>query len=117
MKLLFCTLFLTIAAAGVVLADEAAPSVYSLQLWYAPTGMGLARTIGPMTPKLCALSIEKQNHSTYTVPPDMQLTVHQCVAQFPLQTYLTGYNCVASGQKGVENQPAMTVWLYSCFRS
>jgi hypothetical protein len=99
-----------------VLAADPAPTLYTLQLWAAPGGQGLARTIGPMTPEHCRRNLEILRGNQYEdIPPSMQLVALQCATQAGLQGWLLAYNCQASGSNPVPEHPDYRLWLYSCF--
>jgi hypothetical protein len=119
MRLGTVALIVAIACAAPAIADEPAPSnSYAVTVWAAPSGNGIAVTLGPVTADQCTAAITKSRstHASF-VPPDMQVQVSNCVPQLGVSSYMAAFGCVARTSGTTQKYPNAVVWTYSCFRS
>jgi hypothetical protein len=108
---------LALCFVGAAAAAHADDDVFVLQMWQSPSGLGLARTVGPMSAATCEAGIVKEPQTFTDTPPDMSPMIRECTSRAQVQMVVGGFHCapfknVAAKVKG---HPEARLWLYSCW--
>jgi hypothetical protein len=97
-------------------ANPPAKNVFAIELWGAPRGVGVARTIGPMTSDECTKTVANMKAHPPDMPPSLiQMIRPQCVFSGSVPGALAGFNCQPGESRDLPKYPGRKVWTYSCY--
>jgi len=104
-------MFLALLAAAPAFADQ---QLYTIEVWAQPGGIGVARTLGPLTSAECPTVMRNQQPAPGTIPPSLRLFVHDCRSLDQVQAVLQAYRCQAGQSRTEPKRPGVILWVYSC---
>jgi hypothetical protein len=105
-------MLLALLATAPAIADDL--QFYTVEVWAQPGGTGVARTLGPLTREECSTVVRNQHVAPGTIPPSMQLFVHDCRSLDQVQAVLQAFRCQAGPSRAEPKHPGVTLWVYSC---